>query len=481
MLSNGHLGAPAFTTGVINCFGPPLPGNLQQAVVVSMQVNAPMTQTMPANDGIRLFEFEVLAGGNYTVNASSSAALAWALFAPGSNAYWVSRAAQMVSAPANSPITLALTPGWHALVVFREGYAAAVQTTVTASVTCGATPIVPVPGSTVAIAQPCQYFNLQPSPAHWNLVAITSQSDWSVNIGGVASSSAGSACDVLVANGHQGAVAGGDATFNLVSGSGASLGRAQVGLLRADRRECFINMDGEHGRHAGRVLGAGDRLYIVTVFGPAGPRLRGADRRRNTGLAGPGRFFASRRRQRDDDGSAVARVSRDPRIAAQRGRRRRQRHHPGGSDPEPHPDDLELRSHRLGGRFRPAAAPDGSWPMVRAVVPRPMERPGARDELRSHSQLTATVPAALLAQSGTVAVTVITPPPAGGLSLRVPVPRRRPRDLGAPPQGSSVPYVPAAGSFPLTVYGGGFTARMPGVRRRHSAPDDASSAPARCR
>jgi hypothetical protein len=460
-LSNGHAGSPPVTSGVVNVLGPPLPGTLQQAVIVPMQVNAPMSDTIPANDGLRLYEFNVPAAGNYTVVASSTGPFAWALFAPTPNADWISRANQLVSAPANSPITLSLTQGWHALVVFREGYAAATQAAVTVSVTCGATPIVPANGSTVSISQPCQYFTVQPWQAHWNVVAITSASDWSVKIGGAASLSSGSACDALVANGHDGTVASGDATFHRMSGpsSASAVFASAIHLpMGAQAATPWTSSTVAH-LYEFNVTSAG--YYGVTITAPGGLaaevlpadgsavwRDRGAlsiptPTNATTSVSLPVGWHAilvSRSNGVGSSGTATVQVAPLP-------------------NPLPTISGFSPSTVAAGGGQPLALTVNGSGFVPTSVVRWAGEI--LPTTYVSGVQLGTTVPASLLAQSGLVPVSVASAPPGGGTSASTLYPVFGPSISSLSPAGLAAPINTPFGAQLVGLLGSGF---LPGAQ-----------------
>ena len=109
-------------------------------------------------------------------------------------------------------MVVALLPGWHALVVTHGGFPTLGPYVVDVSVTCG-TPRRCRQNSTVSVSQPCQYFTPRRRQGIWNVVGITSASNWDLTVAGVTSSLPGvRRADAVVANGHLGAIPGGSAT-----------------------------------------------------------------------------------------------------------------------------------------------------------------------------------------------------------------------------------------------------------------------------
>lgn len=74
-------------------------------------------------------------------------------------------------------------------------------------------------------------FQLAPEQHHWNAVALSSAAaDWELEIGGARSAAAAPACEVLLADGHRGAIAELDGTARLSGGAPAPAALQHAGL-----------------------------------------------------------------------------------------------------------------------------------------------------------------------------------------------------------------------------------------------------------
>ncbi len=140
LVANGHGGPITATSGVLARV--PTGSTATTAEhVYALFPSAPGTQSslMPLGSFVRLHQFDVPSTGTYVVGMTGGAS-GWALFAPASGSGWRARS-QANAGGAPSFVTMVLTPGPHAIVVFRDGGPA---TSVTPySVTLDVSPNVP--------------------------------------------------------------------------------------------------------------------------------------------------------------------------------------------------------------------------------------------------------------------------------------------------------------------------------------------------
>lgn len=124
LVYNGHAGVGPLTGFLTRASGI-LPGDAQHADAQPLAFNSPFSGTFASTDVLRLFEFDVTVPATYTLSMTGSASVGWTLFSSG-GAVWRPRAAGLVTGTlAGGGTSLALATGWHAIVLSRDGAAAA--------------------------------------------------------------------------------------------------------------------------------------------------------------------------------------------------------------------------------------------------------------------------------------------------------------------------------------------------------------------
>lgn len=147
VVANGRIGAIAPGDGLFS-FTAVQQGqttSLHQAGVQLLSVGNPGTKSWATSDFLHIFEFEVLAGGFYDLNVTGPTGLGSQAFDPGSSPAWRSRSSGIPGLFSNATQSLVqLTPGWHAIAVFKTATSSAPSGVVTCSVSPSPNHPVPV-------------------------------------------------------------------------------------------------------------------------------------------------------------------------------------------------------------------------------------------------------------------------------------------------------------------------------------------------
>ena len=133
LVANGHLGGLAPTSGQITLVAN---SGMSRARLANTQTMSPLpnnggwmsgNHSFAASSVARLFQFNVTCPGTFTVQLNqvvgpSLSALRWRLYAPGSDSSWRPRSSMILGGSGTSPSgPISLSPGWHAIVVFKDG------------------------------------------------------------------------------------------------------------------------------------------------------------------------------------------------------------------------------------------------------------------------------------------------------------------------------------------------------------------------
>jgi len=211
LLANGHQGTiPAGDfPGRMYRFSGSAAARGEWVSANSTSIGNTYSSSWSSTDVVRAVEFEVTSAGSFDITVSGSSDLNWRLYAPGSNADWRTRSsATLVASGTVGNATVqgaALGTGWHCLVVYKDGGVASVSPTSFAVTVCDATTsILLVDNTPATITNPCQDFRITAVANEWNVVGISSPSDWDLVLGSATSYTGGA--DFALANGHLGAI-----------------------------------------------------------------------------------------------------------------------------------------------------------------------------------------------------------------------------------------------------------------------------------
>ncbi len=123
VVADGYQGTVAPTEGVMARFFGTTSASANQATRVTVTPGTPYSAAWGAAQALRIFEFTVPApGGSYDMVLTGLAGLEWALFEPQATPAWARRGAAVFASTVGGPtMTRTLGPGVHAILVFKDG------------------------------------------------------------------------------------------------------------------------------------------------------------------------------------------------------------------------------------------------------------------------------------------------------------------------------------------------------------------------
>lgn len=209
IIANGHLGTIAPTSGELNRWSGTASAYADHVFADPVTIGGTESESWGSNDVIRLFEFEVTSPGGFDITLTGSTELGWRLYGPGSSENWRSRNSSTLvtsGTVGNSTSSgVALGTGWHCIVVFKNGGASAVTPSQFGVTVCNATVANTIVNEIPEIiTNPCQDIVVSPIANAWNVVGVSSASDWDLMMGTATSYTGGA--DFALANGHNGTI-----------------------------------------------------------------------------------------------------------------------------------------------------------------------------------------------------------------------------------------------------------------------------------
>ncbi len=263
----GHYYGPPPPTFTGNCFRYSGAGDavMEHVAATQLTIGQPTISGLPAGSVVRAFQW--YGPGSKQITVSGAAGLSWAVIS--NNGSWRARSAASASGTtnSNSVTTPSLVNDGHVLVVFRDGGAAGSALDFTVQVCNPTSAVALTPGPAISITNACQSFTTAPSAGQWNLVGVSSLSDWDINLGTGVSQFGGATGDFVVANGHLGTIAPTNGSVARYSGSSAA-------VLQQAFAQTFTAPGGGSGPTYGfglvqfEVTTAG--AYDLSCFAPAG-------------------------------------------------------------------------------------------------------------------------------------------------------------------------------------------------------------------
>ncbi len=143
LVANGHAGAFESQYGIVSRYAGTSFGFVHQAPLSTLTPGTPAVVTLGASQIMTLIEFQVTATRDHVISVSGNASgsCLWHLFDPGTSGAWRPRtsatASGLTDGTASAAVTL--TPGWYLLTIVHET-AAPTPGTFTVDVTPGASP-----------------------------------------------------------------------------------------------------------------------------------------------------------------------------------------------------------------------------------------------------------------------------------------------------------------------------------------------------
>jgi hypothetical protein len=263
----GHYYGPPPPTFTGNCFRYSGSGDavMERVTASALTIGQPSIASLPAGSIVRAFQW--YGAGAKQVTVSGSSELSWAVLS--NNGFWRGRSTAVASGTtlSNTVTTPVLVNDGHVLVVFRDGGASTQTLPFTVQVCNPTSAVALTPGPALSISAACQSFTTSPSAGQWNLVGVSSTSDWDINLGPAVSEFGGSSGDFVVANGHLGSI------FP-TNGSAARYSGAAGAILQQAFAQTFTAPGGGSGPTYGfglaqfQVVSAGN--YELSCSAPAG-------------------------------------------------------------------------------------------------------------------------------------------------------------------------------------------------------------------
>lgn len=264
-LANGHLGSLPPRSGSMFRFSGSTSARGQWSVAEDLTVGQPLVSAWSSSRILRMYEFNVTAAGNFDVTVSGDPSLRWRLYAPGNSAAWRPRSSSTLEASGtvNGPTVsgVSLGTGFHCIVVSRDGNAATPSPSTLILQVCTSAPTVvalPANGNPVTITAGCQPFTLAPTAGRWNVVGLSSTSDWDTAIGPAFENQTGALNAFVLANGHDGAIAPVSGNFTRASGTTSAVAQHVVATTMN------LNNPTQSSLAAGRVVSAFEFTITTT-------------------------------------------------------------------------------------------------------------------------------------------------------------------------------------------------------------------------
>ncbi len=207
LVTNGHNGTIPPTIGRITRFGGSAPGQAQFSAAQVVPMNQTGARPWTTSTVLSAFEFEVTTAGSYDLNVAGDPSLRWALYSPAVVSTWAPRSTQvLVDRAMGAPTTIALNPGFHCVVIYRNGGPAQFLSadSVALSVCQSHPPLALSAGIPQVTTSACEAFTLSPTAGVWNAVAVGSADDWDLTLGAADGSNPAPTTEFAAADGHNG-------------------------------------------------------------------------------------------------------------------------------------------------------------------------------------------------------------------------------------------------------------------------------------
>lgn len=280
LIANGHFGTVDPVSGEMYRFAGADTARGECHDAITTTVGTTSSTTWSSTRVLRLFEFNVTSAGTFDITVTGDPALDWRLYAPGTSEAWRPRSSAVAASGAVGGATsssIALSTGWHCLVVFKDGGVAAVANTALSVTVCTSTISNALTANTPeVITAPCQDFTVAPTAGIFNVVAISSPSSWAVALGGGFSNTGGSDADFVIADGHAGAITPTWGQFVRNSGTDSATAehRTATTLTIGSAATAALNVGAVSAVRQFNVTTAGTYQFTVTGAAEAGTFFR---------------------------------------------------------------------------------------------------------------------------------------------------------------------------------------------------------------
>lgn len=188
------------------------PARLVHLTSSVLNVGQPTLASIPVGANARAFHHIATGVGYYTLQVAGPTNLRWKLIEVGQTFGWRSSETQIDAqgTVGGGPVSgISMVNGAYALVVYKNGSALTSPAGITISLCFDFTPAPVSAGATYTLNQgtyACGPFALNPQVGKWNVIGVSSPSDWDIQVGAAASQFGGNTCDYVLANGHFGSL-----------------------------------------------------------------------------------------------------------------------------------------------------------------------------------------------------------------------------------------------------------------------------------
>ncbi len=215
VVGSGFAGAGTITptNGNVILYSGVSPAVLQHVTSTEMLNGQPTIVSMPAGSIVRAFHFGAAAVSTRTIQIAGPTYLRWKLIAEGNSFAWRSSTTNVVASGqvGGPPVTgIGVVPDAYCLVVYSNGIPLPGPESFTITMCFDFTPAALVSSNFITTinqgAYSCVPFSIAPLTGRWNVVGVSSTTDWDIQMGTAVSQFGGSTCDYVLANGRIGTV-----------------------------------------------------------------------------------------------------------------------------------------------------------------------------------------------------------------------------------------------------------------------------------
>ncbi len=196
-------------------------GDVQFRTASTMNVGSLATIAWGSNQLVEIREFLVTTTDTYDITVAGASGFNWRVYRPNGSSAWRTRSNANVSGAVNGGTLngVSLTPGVHALVIFKDGNPGAANPSTFTAMVAHSTPSVALTTTTTTVTADGQPFTVSPIAGNWTAVSASSPSDWNIAIGTAFDTQGGTISAFVLADGHAGTITPTEGVLDHVSGS----------------------------------------------------------------------------------------------------------------------------------------------------------------------------------------------------------------------------------------------------------------------
>lgn len=199
-------------TGNVTRYSGTTSATLQHVTSTAIDVGQPAITSMPTGSIVRAYHFSAATVAGRTIHVAGPNYLRWKVLWDGNGFSWRSSTTNVIASGivGGNPVSFGVVPSAYCLVIYSDGIPVPGAEALTISMCFDFNPTVLTGGNNITTINPgpsvCVPFTLNPGQGKWNLVGVSSASDWDLQIGGAVSQLGGNACDYVLADGHSGQI-----------------------------------------------------------------------------------------------------------------------------------------------------------------------------------------------------------------------------------------------------------------------------------